>query len=105
MSAEALLTSPRLRGEVEIRGSEFRVRGNLRESQCGSSPSPQPSPRKSGAREKKPSIPAAAVLALESADMLLGVKFEPDALDQVKLGLEEVDMMLLVLHQAFEQIA
>src|SRR5438046_329693 len=46
-----LLTSPRLRGEVEIRASEFRVRGTLRESRCGGSPSPQPSPRKRGARE------------------------------------------------------
>jgi hypothetical protein len=37
--------------------------------------------------------------ALEPAGMLLGVEFEPDPLDQVKLGLEEVDMMLLVRHQ------
>ena len=37
--------------------------------------------------------------ALEPADMLLGVELEPDPLDQVKLGFEKVDMMLLVLHQ------
>ena len=44
---------------------------------------------------------ARSVLAfgLEPADMLLGVEFEPDPLDQVKLGFEEVDMMLLVRHQ------
>jgi hypothetical protein len=42
------------------------------------------------------------MLALEPADMLLGVKFEPDPPDQIKLGFEEVDVMLLVLHQAFE---
>ena len=45
------VTSPRLRGEV---GAKRRVRGTLRESVChrfrGSSPSPQPSPRKNGAR-------------------------------------------------------
>jgi hypothetical protein len=39
--------------------------------------------------------------ALEPADMLLGVEFEPDPLDQVKLGFEEVDMMPLVLHQLY----
>ena len=36
--------------------------------------------------------------------MLLGVEFEADALDQVELGLEEVDVVFLVLHQAFEQV-
>ena len=50
------LTSPRLRGEVEIRAKRgFRVRGSLREGishrRLGTSPSPQPSPRKRGARE------------------------------------------------------
>jgi hypothetical protein len=45
------------------------------------------------------------VLALEPADMLLGVKLEPDPLDQIELGFEEIDVMLLVLHQAFEQVA
>jgi hypothetical protein len=47
-----VLTSPRLRGEV---GAKRRVRGyrpNLIVSACGKSPSPQPSPRKSGAREQ-----------------------------------------------------
>ncbi|TPQ42779.1 hypothetical protein C2U70_00525 [Bradyrhizobium guangdongense] len=46
-------TSPRLRGEV---GAKRRVRGSLRGSSshriCGSSPSPQPSPRKNGERGK-----------------------------------------------------
>src|SRR3982074_1590688 len=46
-----------------------------------------------------------SVLALEPADMLLGVEFKPDPPDQIKLGFEEIDVMLLVLHQAFEQIA
>src|SRR6266436_365424 len=46
-----------------------------------------------------------SVLALEPADMLLGVEFKPDPPDQIKLGFEEVDVMLLVLHQALEQIA
>ena len=48
---------------------------------------------------------AALVLALETADVLLGVEFEPDASDQVKLGFEEIDVVFLVLHQAFEQVA
>ena len=37
--------------------------------------------------------------------MLLGVQLKPDPLDQIELGFEEIDVMLLVLHQAFEQIA
>src|SRR5580693_7206830 len=48
---------------------------------------------------------AGSVLVLEPADMLLGVEFKPDPPDQIKLGFEEVDMVLLVLHQALEQVA
>src|ERR1039458_7788604 len=37
------ITSPRLRGEVEIRDSEFRVRGTLRETECvDKAPHPNP---------------------------------------------------------------
>src|SRR5581483_7954626 len=43
--------------------------------------------------------------ALEPADMLLGVEFEPDPADQVDLGFEEVDVVFLVLHQLLEQVA
>ena len=46
-----------------------------------------------------------SVPVLQPADVLLGVEFEPDALDQVKLGLEEIDVMFLILHQLFEQVA
>src|SRR5438132_5855470 len=46
-----------------------------------------------------------SALALEVADVLLGVELEPDTLDQIELRLEEVDMVLLVLHQALEQVA
>src|SRR3954469_6560041 len=46
-----------------------------------------------------------SVLALQMAHMLLSVEFEPDALDQVKLRLEKVDVMLLVLHHALEHVA
>src|SRR5882724_8711951 len=51
------------------------------------------------------SIAWLSVLALERADVLLGVEFEPDALDEVELGFEEVDVVLLVLHQILEQVA
>ena len=44
-------------------------------------------------------------LALEPADVLLGVELEADTLDQVELGFEEIDVMFLVLHQALEQVA
>src|SRR5262245_24769522 len=46
-----------------------------------------------------------SVVALEMADVLLRVEFEPDALNQIQLGLEEVDVVLLVLHHALEHIA
>src|ERR1700761_6605029 len=46
-----------------------------------------------------------SVLALETADVLLGVKLKPDAPDQIELGFEEIDVMFLVFHHAFEQIA
>jgi hypothetical protein len=53
---ERFLTSPRLRGEVaalfarRVRGQALRST-HLPPARDGSSPSPQPSPRKSGARE------------------------------------------------------
>jgi len=37
--------------------------------------------------------------------MLLGVELEADAADQVELGLEEIDVVFLVLHQLLEQVA
>ena len=46
-----------------------------------------------------------SVLACEMSDMLLGVELKADAADQVELGLEEIDVMLLVLHQLLEQVA
>ena len=39
-----------------------------------------------------------SVLALETADVLLGVKLKPDAPDQIELGFEEIDVMFLVFH-------
>ncbi len=44
-------------------------------------------------------------LALEAADVLLRVQIKADPLDDMLLGLEEVDVVLLVLHQALEQVA
>jgi len=49
---ESHLTPP-LRGEVEIRGSEFRVRGSLQVHGAWREPLTPPSPRKGGAREKR----------------------------------------------------
>src|SRR6516165_9665596 len=45
-----------------------------------------------------------SILALEFADVLLGVELKADALDQIELGFEEVDVLLLVLHQVLEQV-
>src|SRR5438874_2986059 len=45
------------------------------------------------------------MLALEPADVLLGVEFKADAADHIELGFEEIDVMLLVLHQLLEQVA
>ena len=36
--------------------------------------------------------------------MLLGIELDADLLDEVDLGLEEVDMAFLVLHQLLEQV-
>src|SRR6478736_8955417 len=44
----------------------------------------------------------ASVLAGKMPDVLLGVELKPDAADQVELGFEEIDVMLLVLHQLLE---
>src|SRR5262245_55944810 len=49
---------------------------------------------------KRPSVPG-----LEMAHVLLAVELEPDAIDEVQLRLEKVDVALLVLHQALEQVA
>src|SRR5215468_4110574 len=53
--------------------------------------------------ENRESAPR-SVLALEFADVLLGVELKADALDQIELGFEEVDVLLLVLHQVLEQV-
>src|SRR5215204_5202691 len=39
------------------------------------------------------------------ADVMLRVEFDTELGDQIDLGLEEIDVMLLVVHQLFEQIA
>jgi len=44
------------------------------------------------------------IVVADIADMLLFVKLDSDALDEIKLGFEEVDVMLLVLHDALEQV-
>src|ERR1700758_2116438 len=53
-------------------------------------------------REQQPRL---IPFLLQPANVLLGVKLEPDALDQVELRLEEVDVLLLGLHQFLEQVA
>jgi hypothetical protein len=42
------------------------------------------------------------VVVVELADMMLGVKLGAELGDQIDLGFEEVDMMLLVAHQLLE---
>jgi hypothetical protein len=42
------------------------------------------------------------MLALEPADMALRVELDSDAADQIELGFQEIDMMLLILHQFLE---
>ena len=37
--------------------------------------------------------------------MALGIELKANALDQVELGLEQVDVVFLVLHQFLEQVA
>src|SRR5215475_13788185 len=37
-------------------------------------------------------------------DMILSVKLKPEAGDKLKLGFEEVDVLLLIAHQFLEQI-
>src|SRR5438445_9026964 len=48
---------------------------------------------------------AVSAAALETADMLLGIQLKPDAVDQVELSLEEIDVIFLILHHALEQVA
>ena len=36
---------------------------------------------------------------------MLGIQFDAELADQIELGLEEVDVALLVLHQFLEQVA
>lgn len=42
---------------------------------------------------------------VELADMVLRVELDAELLDQIDLGLEEIDVMLLVLHQPLELVA
>ena len=39
------------------------------------------------------------IVVAELADVMLGVEFDAQFGDQIKLSLEEVDMMFLVVHQ------
>ena len=54
-------------------------------------------------RERR-EMPRLLVLA-ELAHVLLAVEFDADLRDQRDLRLEEVDMLLLVVHQLLEQVA
>src|SRR5258705_13636415 len=64
------------------------------------------------AGESELSVPAGksivrcrSVLLVGLADVMLGIKLEPELAHQIELGLEEVDVLLLVMHQLLEQIA
>lgn len=60
------------------------------------------SSRRAASRGASPSS-AEPIDLLQAADMALGVERQADLADQVELGLEEVDMTLLVLGQILEQ--
>src|SRR5215207_6899202 len=47
----------------------------------------------------------ASLLVVEFANVMLGVKLDPQLGDQIELGFEEVDVVFLVLHQLLEQVA
>jgi hypothetical protein len=42
------------------------------------------------------------IVVAELADVMLGVEFGAELGDEVKLSLEEIDVMLLVAHQLLE---
>ena len=45
------------------------------------------------------------IVVAKLADMMLGVKFDAELGDQIKLSLEEIDVMLLIANQLLEQVA
>ena len=53
---------------------------------------------KPGHDERREWGPNSVPLALEPADVLLGIELEADAADQIELGFEEVDVVFLVAH-------
>ena len=53
----------------------------------------------------KRSCSDSVLLRHEPANMALGIELKANALDQVELGLEQVDVVFLVLHQFLEQVA
>ena len=44
-------------------------------------------------------------LIVQFADMSLGIEFEAKLIHEIELGFEEVDMLFLVMHELFEEIA
>jgi hypothetical protein len=50
------------------------------------------------------SIAGACISRLELADVLLGIKLDPDLPDELELGLKEVDVPLLVGCEPLEQV-
>src|SRR5215472_885978 len=48
---------------------------------------------------------ARSIVVVGLADMVLGVELEPELGDEIELGLEIVDMLLLVVHELLEQVA
>src|SRR6266700_5144598 len=53
--------------------------------------------------DEEASAPASVVVEL--ADVMLGVELEAELADEIELGLEEVDVTFLGVHELFEQVA
>src|SRR5436190_5180693 len=49
--------------------------------------------------------PLYALFLFNLADMVLSVELETELGDQIELGLQEIDVLLLIMHQLLEQIA
>src|SRR5437868_4423695 len=73
-----------------------RQRDAMREGMCGIDDS------ELAVRAGEPSPGLRSVLLVGLADMVLGIELQPELGHQTELGLEEVDVFFLVVHQLLE---